>query len=165
MTYKAGDILVVHNVGLLSILIRAITKSQYNHVGVFVSPTTIVEATFGGVFKNDISKFDDLASKKKCYYSVYRVKGIVASDADDIAEFASSQVGAEYDDMQLVRMFFVYILRLPRNVNYPDKIKKWICSELVAEAFARAGYVFSPDIKPDNIVPGDFPKSSIVEKV
>jgi uncharacterized protein YycO len=165
MSYKAGDILVVHNTGLLNIIIRAITRSKFNHVGLFVSDNEVVEATFNGVFKNPISKFDNLAKDNKCYYSVYRVVGAIDSDVKDITNFAISQIGAKYDEMQIARMLLVYVLRLPRCINYPDKLKKWICSELVAEAFARAGYVFSPDIKPDNIVPGDFPKSSIVEKV
>jgi uncharacterized protein YycO len=165
MNYQIGDILMVRNKGPLSWIIRFITRSDWNHCGIFVSSNTIVEATFRGVFKSDIEKFTEKRNRFELFYEVFRVRNIKQTETSTAGAFALSKVGAKYDEVQLARMFLMYVLHIPRRIRIPDSDIKWICSELVAQAFEKAGIILNPRIRPDNMVPGDFTKSPMVEKV
>jgi uncharacterized protein YycO len=159
MKYQSGDILMVHNYGLLERAIRIITRSPYNHCGLFISENEIIEATYKGVIISPLSKFSNSTVK---YFDVYRVKGIDKVDITPVLDFAKKQVGAKYDKFQFMRMLLMYMFRISRKKRMPDEEGQWICSELVAESFEQAYILFSSKIKPDNIVPGDIPKSDTV---
>jgi uncharacterized protein YycO len=162
---KAGDILMVHNHGFIFNVIRFITRSHWNHCGVFVNDREIVEAAFIGVIKSPIEKFRDLQNSGDGEYAIYRMRGISDDDVKKVVAFNEKQVGQKYDKFQIGRIFLMYVLRLPKTWAFPDGGKKWICSELVAESFALVGWLFSMTIIPDNIVPGDIVRSAAVVKV
>jgi len=162
---QSGDILMVHNNTWLGKAIRCITRSSFNHCGIFVSEDELVEATYKGVEQNNISKFDSLVTSNKCSYSVYRVKNITSEQIQTVVNFVKQEVGDKYEITQIIELFFVFVFHLPRNLNLIDDKKQWICSELVAEAFQDAGIKFFDKIRVDDMVPGDIPKSDIVEQV
>lgn len=162
---NAGDIIMVGNRSWLGIAIRLITRSRWNHCGVFISSTEVIEATYKGVFQSNVSKFLDMAKNGHGCYNIYRVKTIDENQMNTVIKFVQNQLGAKYDNMQFARVLLMLLLKIPRKIQFHDPARKWLCSELVAEAFEAAGILFSNKIKPDNTIPGDISKSSIVEKI
>lgn len=165
--YRAGDILFVHHrKGWLSALIRKVTKCEYNHVGLFVSSDEIVEATFRGVVKSPLSKFDDGVKNGILYYTVKRPRILNEKDLQVIIESALEQVGKGYDIPKLIGLAITFLLKLSRKtVVLADLRDAWACSELVSECFFRAGYNLFEDVDYENITPADIYRSKLVEEI
>lgn len=165
--YRAGDILFVHHKkGWLSALIRKVTNCTYNHVGLFVAPDEIVEATFKGVVKSPLSKFDDGVKNGILYYVVKRPKILDDNDLQTIVSSALEKVGSGYDIPKLVGLAAMFLLRLSRKrLTLLDLKDAWACSELVSDCFFRAGYNLFEEVDYENITPADIYRSALVTEI
>lgn len=162
---QAGDIIMVKNRNWIGAAIRLLTRSHWNHCGCFVSSKSLVEATHSGVVESNIKKFEDGVKNKTLEYAVFRVTGLSKEKGRDIANFVLTKVGDKYDNLLFIKLTFMYLLHIPRRVLAVDEQKRYICSELVSEAYDSVGIRFSYKIKAGNIVPADIARSTIVEQV
>lgn len=154
-----GDILLVKQSGIVSNLIRTITKSNWNHSAYFISNKYFIEADFSGV------KVSNLGELKYKEFAIYRCPEATQSQIYKATEFCQKQVGTKYEFFKILKLFFLYILNLSKNTNIPDNDKKWICSELVVESYAQANIKLFDNIKTDNVVPGDFAKTDKLQLI
>lgn len=160
-----GNLILVKNYRFFSNLIRKITKSEYNHIGLFVSDDTIVEALFGGVHTNSYSQFKKAKAKKKLDYAIYTIKDISDKQIEKMTNFALDKVGTKYDFIQFICIAFMFFFKITRRIEPIEEGRKWICSELMAESAYEAGIRFQDNVDPDNTTPGDIASSSIVERI
>ena len=133
---RPGDYGVVKTNGVVAKFIRIGTLSRWNHVFIYIGDGLIVEARPTGV---TISK-DDLYPIMA--YNQHEI------DLDDekrkaIVDFAKAQVGKPYGFIDIAVIFLRMLgLRIPFP-NFWAKLAKrqgFICSELVAEAYLKAGF-------------------------
>jgi len=149
----AGDIVLVRNRGLIAWLIRVITKSPYDHIGIFSSPSEVIEAKPKGVLKSD---FADCIRDRS--FVVYRLKNEKKFSVNKAIAFAESFVGDEYDFFQIFKILFKFLFKRKRN----DNNRAWTCSELVAEAYREGGIKVNKNL--DYATPGTFWRSELFAK-
>ena len=154
-----GNILMIKNSFWLSRFIRWITKSDYDHVAIFMNDKYIIEADLSGVKKTPFEFY-----KNRVEYKILSVKNISDFDRYVVVEYAKAQIGKSYDYIQLICMGFFYLIKKLRKIE-PIDLSGWVCSELVAESFYEIGIKFSESVDPDNITPKDIYTSSIVKEV
>lgn len=110
----------------LSPIIRAVTWSDYSHVGI-ISPSGgfVLESTLslGGVKLATLEEFKARASE-------WEIVEFQVNDDQAIWAAACTQIGKKYDWTALVG------IPLHRDWSEPDS---WFCSELVAWAFEQGG--------------------------
>jgi len=166
-TIKTGDILLVRHYSFIGKMIRKITDCEYNHVGVFVTPTQIVEATFGGVKLTDISDYEHRKRKRKLDYDIFTFKQpLTYRQKEIIVNFCVDKIGEKYDFFQFISLFFFFLFHINRkDIDPIDCRHAFICSELVAEAFEKAGVTFNSNIDIDNVTPADIARSDIIRKI
>lgn len=108
----------------ISKLIHFFTKDIYNHAELYLGNYIICDAMPNGV---KIRTFD--SSLKE--FDVYRYTGTITSDQHKkIEEFIQKSINSKYDFLQLILQIF--------NLDFGHP-KKYICIELVLEAFRYAG--------------------------
>ena len=160
-----GDILAVHHNTFIGRKIRKIIKGNYNHVGIFVTNRKIVEACFNGVIISDISKFEKGKCRGKLDFDIFGVHGLSNNKKLQIVKFSLNQIGKKYDFPQFLSQLFFYIFNINRKKCEPiEYSNKFICSELVAEAFDYANISLTDKVDVDNINPMDIINSKIVFK-
>ena len=131
-----GDILCFKGKGLVSAAIRALTKSDYSHVGLlylFEGRKYCLEAVGQGVrlmllselvksYHGGIDYFEpiEVSTKQRC--------GAVS--------FGFEQLGKLYDRAGIVR-FLQYIIMGEKPAAVADDF--WFCSEIVCEAYRKQG--------------------------
>lgn len=162
---KRGDILVVRNIGWLSKAIRVLTKGYYNHVGVFISETELVEATFKEVAVSPLAKFVDMYNNRQCEFAIYRPKNATPDQIDMIVDFAEAQVGRKYDFAQLLSIGLFICFKVGRKHEPIDLRKYWICTELVGEAYESAGIRLDDKIDSDSLSATEITNSKHLERV
>jgi len=161
-----GTLILVRNKGIVSYLIRKLTNSYWNHVGIIENEDTVIESTFGrGVARTDLIDFLNDSKAKKLEFALYKIKDITEEQADTMVKFISQRVGHKYDFFQFISLFFMLILKITRRSEPMDYTSKWLCSELIAECAYQAGIKFHKNIDPDNITPGDIASSDITIRV
>lgn len=151
MTYqpRIGDYGVVRSSGLAARLIQIGTVSRWNHSIVYIGGDYIVEANPTGVEISNLSRYDKIAWNQH--------EQLTDTQRDTIAKYAIDQVGKAYSFITIALIFF-RILGLKflstRLAVTLAKHEGYICSELVAECYSKAGFPLST--KPDwQVVPGD----------
>lgn len=108
----------------ISKLIHFFTKDIYNHSEIYLGNYIICDAMPNGV---KIRTFDSSLEE----FDVYRYKGTITSEQHKkIEEFIQKSINSKYDFLQLILQAF--------NLNFGHP-KKYICIELVIEAFKYAG--------------------------
>lgn len=149
MSYEPhlGDYFVVKTKGFFGRLIRLGTDSGFNHAGIYIGNGKIVEANPKGVQISDVSKYDLPAWNKH--------EGLSAKQRVQIAIYAESLVGDPYSFWDIARLALRIIgLRLfadTRLMRYLVSKPEYICSELVAESYEKAGvrmYEAPADVTP-----------------
>lgn len=148
---KEGDIICFHTRGFspISMAIRQLTQSFWNHVGLFVVDIDlkgyVIEA-LGSVVKTPIETY---LGERKHILKVVRLRQEAFRDADEYKEGISTaisriraKVGAKYDTWAIVWLGFKYIFKgsykkarefIPVG-NPLQKRDEFFCSELLCEA-------------------------------
>lgn len=179
---RCGDVLLTEGNTRAAALIKRVTRSTWTHVSMYVGPLEegpdprcIVDADIAqGVRSIRLSELEGLNVR------VLRPIGLNDADRNRLAEWVVRRIGAEYDLKHawvLARRF----LGMPRIASGPPapngiagSATRFICSSLLANAFALVGYSILPIhaavtalSKADHryVMPGDFERASVFEVV
>ena len=162
LVVEPGDIFLTQGNSFISKAIRFFSKSggesrtEVNHVGLVVvggrpHSATIVEAS-STVLRHSMEGY---WNSKNTKVAVFRPKNITPATRDHIVQRANSYVGRKYGYLKIVAHFLDWILGgryFFRRFAFMDKYP--ICSWVVAQAYADAGYTFGVDAgaaSPDDI--------------
>ncbi len=158
---RTGDIVFCSGTYFFSKLIQKVTKSVWSHVGIiyrddFLDRIFILESeTMIGVRVAPLSKYlKDYHGRRK----PYRGRMFVAEldpPANEQAlkkavSFGMDQLTKPYDNWEIIRVG----LRILFGIGRKSRDRKYICSELVYEAFHKAGVEFpynNRSISPDDL--------------
>jgi len=155
---RPGDYGVVKTSGLVGRLIRVGTSSRWNHAVIYVGDGKIVEANPTGVALSDVSEYPIIAWNQ-------HEGSLDQTKRDQIVAYAKTLVGKPYGFFDIAVIFFRILgLRLPPQKLWNSLAKRmgYICSELVAECYAKAEFELSH--KPNNLVtPGDLAERLIYQ--
>ena len=147
---RIGDYGVVKTNGILARLIQVGTISRWNHAFIFIGNGKIVEANPKGVEVSEVSEYPLIAWN--------RHEELADSERNFIVAHAVNQVGKPYSFLTiLIIMLRILGLKFLANNGFLHKLALkdgYICSELVAEAYATAGKSISKGA-PDLCTPGD----------
>lgn len=153
---RTGDIIVSTTSGPSSLAVRLATRAPVSHAALYVNnPDLVVEALGAGVIQQTLSEAladDSLAV-------VFRVADLTADEAQLVANYAISQVGKKYDYWGAFRAAVLWRTSL-RIVDLGKPDSRFFCSELVPEAFRRAGRPLT-EIDSDEILPDHLPRLSL----
>lgn len=149
---QRGDILLDAGpaegvISVFSAMIAIITNSPYHHAMVYDCDWNVVHATWPKVERNTLEKL--YLNMPEAVLSWVRpkyrdAKPVTESDADKALEFASKQIGCDYDLIANAGFLFradglpempVEIEKIFQNRNWLSDHKKWHCSELAAGAW------------------------------
>lgn len=145
-----GQFGVVKTNGIFGKLIRIGTLSRWNHAFIYVGDGKIIEANPRGVEVSDVSKYPVIAWNKH--------QELSESERQTIAQSALATVGKSYSFLTIALLAFRILgVRIFSNTWVIAKLamkEGYICSELVAECYDKAGIVIVN--KRDYLtVPGD----------
>ena len=158
---QTGDLLFCSGSYLFSGLIQRFTRSVWSHVGVIYRDDTlqrmfVLESEAGiGVRLVPLSKYlRDYHGRRRPYRGQIAV-GRLQSGVDDgrlrqVISFGMDELTRPYDNSEILRIAVRIALRVTRRTND----RKYICSELVHEAFRRAGVTLQVGdgyISPDDL--------------
>ena len=179
---RNGDVLLTEGNTRAAALIKRLTHSTWSHVSMYVGPLEegsdprcIVEADIAqGVRAIRLSELEGLNVR------VLRPIGLNDALRSRLAEWVVSQIGGEYDLKHawvLARSF----LGMPPKPSIPpapngiaESATRFICSTLLANAFALVGYPILPihtavtavsTADHRYVIPGDFERASVFEVV
>lgn len=155
---KIGDYGCVKTNGFFGWLIRLGTMSRWNHCFIYVGNDIIVGADPTGVKMSSVKNYKDIAWNKH--------EKLTQKQREAIADYAMSTLGSPYGYFTIALLAFRILgLKVLANAPFFVKLSKmdgFICSELVAESYNKAG-VHLVD-KPDYIVvPGDLAERLIYQ--
>lgn len=178
---RHADVLLTDGNTRVAALVRRITRSSWSHVSMYVGPLEegpdphcIVEADIAvGVRSVRLSELKGL------HIRVLRPTDVNDVDRRRLADWVVSRIGAEYDlahawalGRDLLR------LPLPAQLLPPPTMAqsatRFICSSLVAHAFALIGYPIlpaqmavtaAPTVDHRYLTPGDFESAPVFEVV
>jgi cell wall-associated NlpC family hydrolase len=180
--FRNGDVLLTDGNTRAAALVKRLTKSSWSHVSMYVGPLEagpdprcIVEADIAeGVRAIRFSELDVLAVR------VLRPIGLDDAQRARLAEWVVTRIGGEYDLRHawvLARTF----LPAPPKASLPpapsgiaQSASRYICSTLLADAFALVGHEI-PSLRtavaahgganPRYVIPSDFESASGFEVV
>ncbi len=174
---RNGDLVFFHNIGFqpMGWAIRALTKSYWNHVGIY-NAGFVIEAR-KTVEKNSISKY----LNRLFVLGIFRVKESSYASKEEYDKGiitacvrAEGHVGKNYDKKAILWLGVKYLTRgflgwlLPQQYNPWQNREKFHCSELVCDCFyltsSLVRNIFAgvkyPQEKCGTITPGDIAKRS-----
>jgi len=160
-TLRTGDIVFCSGTYFFSKAIRLVTKSVWSHVGIiyrddFLDRIFILESeTMIGVRIAPLSKYlRDYHGRRKPYRGrmfVAKLEPEVSTEAMKKAvSFGMDQLTKPYDNWEILRIG----IRILFGIGRKSRDRKYICSELVYEAFHKAGIEFpynNRSISPDDL--------------
>jgi uncharacterized protein YycO len=139
MTHRVVQLVFTRRRGVVPRLIRFFTWSDWSHVGI-VFDGKIIESV-AGIGVREVALAQAIPKGTDFQILSYR-----CDDPAAVIAAARTQIGKPYDNSAI----FGFIGR--RDWQKPDS---WFCSELVAWAFAHAGFaLFRPD-SVHRVTPGD----------
>ncbi len=147
MELKKGDILACWDNSLISKIICWITKSKVSHIVIMYDNALAVESWWNGV---RIIKLSNL--KKRCnFYGLTYLK-LTKEESNSIIKYLQNSYESKYDFIQTITIGLHKLFGFKiRNNN-----KKYICSELIWEAYNSVGIEIAPQVnEKDDVVPGD----------
>lgn len=175
-----GDVLLTNGNTRLAALVRRITRSTWSHVSMYVGPLEegpdplcIVEADVAaGVRAIRLSELNALQVR------VLRPIGLNEMHRRQLADWVVGRIGSGYD-LRHALALGRKSLRLPARLrSSPGRMgnsaTRFICSSLLAHAFALVGYPIVRDpmqaspiaaIDHGNVTPGDFEHAPVFEMV
>jgi len=167
---RGGDVLLSEGNTRAALLIKRVTGSTWSHVSMYVGPLEdgpdprcIVEADIAeGVRSIRLSELAGLNVR------VLRHVGLSDAVRARLAEWVVSQIGGEYDlkHALLLARNFLWLpakARLaPAASGIAQSARRFICSSLLAHAFALVGH---PILEADHrsVIPRDFEGASVFE--
>ncbi|WP_431798887.1 hypothetical protein [Halobacillus andaensis] len=122
---KEAAVLFSYNNGLLSRLIRWVSRERFSHVAILIDNSIVLDARFPGGVKQR--------------YLNYKPQEILWMELD--MDKAKSCIGSKYD----LKKFFWYAFRVGKPWNTPTQ---FLCSEVIAYA---SGDPNMYDMTPDEI--------------
>jgi cell wall-associated NlpC family hydrolase len=145
---QPADIIVSAGIGAVSTAIRYGTASDVSHAALYIGDGEVIEAIGPGVMERPLNKSLDDHSLAVAY----RARGMTPSAAAIIVHFAEQWKGKKYDTAGAAaagaRNPFVCVVVMgiaPCAAARAGKFKssdKFYCSQLVLEAYRRAGVSF-----------------------
>jgi hypothetical protein len=153
---KPGDVILTASPGqAVSVIIRAITNSDYSHAILVADHGYGVESADYGVVKFRLDRF---AVRDPKNIKVLRVRDKFRTEnlEDRAVAFASRMVTREYASKDVLTALFDRIPRMERGTFF--------CSQLVCSAYAAAGLRLS-DRRPEKVSPGMLSVSHVLEEV
>ena len=150
---KPGDVFVVHGSHLLSRIIRIVLDSHWNHATMYLGNGKYIEANNKGVEIKPLDKY------KVKDIEVYRHNKMSDLKRKIIVSYAMQEVGKHYDIFQLIQLFFYFIFGIRGKAREIGSKNRYICSELVAEAYHKTGLRVYKNYNPTQISPADFTAS------
>jgi uncharacterized protein YycO len=150
---QAGDVFFVAGTGPISACIRLAQRlrpalrpfCRWTHCGIAISRTDVVEAHFQGVRRVPFA----VATGPKEPYRLVPVP-MSPEDRREIITYGESVVGEEYGVLQILG---IALSLLTAGKLAIGENRHLICSQLVACALERAGYIWDRD--PSEITPAD----------
>jgi hypothetical protein len=124
---QAGDLIFVRQTGIISDIIRAVDKGEFDHVAIAVDDKRILEAQYN----TKVHIIDNP-------YTDYEVVSLRLGDKARVEEFAQLYLGKHYDFPEIIRIFF----RIELGVNWLKKFnddKAVVCSELTGDYLEYVG--------------------------
>lgn len=132
---RPGDYIVVRTGGLAARLIRAVTRSRFNHAAIYIGGGQLIEATpRQGVRIAELAEYagDPMLSNS--------AEPTLSGERDSVVEFARAQIGERYNwDADLEDGLDCLGLRWRLLSRLPSGRRTVMCSQLVAAAGAQAG--------------------------
>ncbi len=179
---RNGDVLLTEGNTRAAALIKRITRSTWSHVSIYVGPLEegpdprcIVEADIAqGVRSIRLSELEGLNVR------VLRPIGLSDAVRSRLAEWVVSQIGGEYDLKHAWVLARSWLGVPPKSSaaaapnGVAQSATRFICSTLLANAFALVGYPILPihtaatavsTADHRYVIPGDFERASVFEVV
>src|SRR2546429_3084619 len=163
-----GDVLLTEGNTRVAALVKRITQSTWSQVSMYVGPLErgpdplcIVEADIAA----GVSPVR-LWELKGLHVRVLRPTGLNEKDRSRLAEWVVSRIGGEYDlahAWALARKLLRLPSRLPPPHAIAESATRFICSSLLAHAFALIGTPILPVRR--YLTPGDFESAPLFEVV
>ncbi|MHA1831074.1 MAG: YiiX/YebB-like N1pC/P60 family cysteine hydrolase [Candidatus Helarchaeota archaeon] len=150
---KCGDIILFYNRrNLISRVIAKITKSNWDHVGIYIGYGMVVEATWPKIKLTHIFNWlkPEIYNIKILRYKTYLDK----YSRKTIRHYVLSQLGKQYDLVGIFGFLFSIIFKSKKLKHIIQHIDKFYCSELVAKAYQELDLYFkdsSIEISPEDI--------------
>lgn len=158
---KTGDLIFCSGDYTFSKLIEGLTKSVWSHVGMIYKDETlgrilVLESEkMYGVRLAPLSKYvKDYHGKNKPYkgqIAIAKLQPLPDTQVmNNAISFGLDELTKPYDNSEIIRI----ALRILFQIGKRKRDKKYVCSELVYECFAKAGITFIPKdrmITPDDI--------------
>lgn len=165
-------------ISVFSAMIAIVTNSPYHHAMIYDCDWNVVHATWPVVERNTLKKLylnmpDSILTWVR---PKYPQRPVTQEDAAKALEFASKQIGLEYDLIANAGFLFRAdglpempkdLEKLFQNRNWLSKRKKWHCSELAAGAWwLGAGLELVKDMRQkDFLSPADIYTSHLHDMV
>jgi hypothetical protein len=158
---KTGQIVFCSGKYMFSGIIQRLTKSTWSHVAIIykdedLGRVLILEAEpYVGIRLIPLSKYlQDYKGKMKPYKGLMYIadfsEKVSQQNLGKAISFGLDELTRPYDNWEIVRI----MLRILFKKGRPEKNRSYICSELVRDAFEKAGIVFPMTdtyISPDGI--------------
>jgi len=157
MKTKIGDLILYKDGNSwVSRTIKKLTKSEYNHVGIYVGKGYILEALIKGVKLTNVLNPDKYKGIDR-----YRLKSEINIPHKKIIEVSEKYLGRKYSKYDLVKIW----LYIKTGIMFKRATKKLICSETVSRVYRDLGYDLFPGKNLDYVTPEDFVKHRKLRKV
>ena len=155
---RLGDYGVVRTGGFFGKLIRLGTISRWNHAFIYVGNGMVVEANPTDVASSPISKYSHIAWNKH--------EELTDEQRRFIVGFAIKAIGKPYNFLIILsialRILGLKMFANNRILHRMAQHDGYICSELVAEAYASVGIKLF-DKPADQVTPGDLAERLIYQ--
>ncbi len=146
---KTGHIFFSSGSYTFSGIIQRLTKSVWSHVAIIykdeeLNRVMVLEAEpYVGIRLIPLSKYmRDYKGKKRCYKGQIVIAKLnfemEKPKLNKAISFGLDELTRPYDNWEIMRIMTRIIFRIGKR----EKNKNYICSELVRDAFARAGVIF-----------------------
>lgn len=147
-TAQPGDIISIRTEGWIGRLIRWVTSSNINHVGMYIGNKLMIESTLGHGVR--ILPVDFYLNDPACEVHLSRIPQ--RFNAQEVIDFAYIFFGTKYDLFGQIGIFVKYMtkkMRLTKIINFWGKNKVhetglW-CSEFLGVVFTTVPYKFTDE--------------------
>lgn len=141
-----ADVLACYDDTWIDWIIRKVTKEKVTHIAIQVMDDYIIETGWHGV------KLSKLSSRKGKFYRL-RCNELNEYKQEQIVRYALSLIDQPYDYRQLI---WIGLYKLFGFKKYKDDTGKYICVEVVVDAYKSAGIDLVPNGIPlDLVIPSD----------
>lgn len=154
---KIGDVILVRGRGIISLLIRLVTRSKYSHVALALSDKHVLEIDWKYRLKINEIHYN--------HYDIYRFyRELNHDEIFKLLNFAYSVIGTKYDFKQIFSLFLEYTFNIKSDYLFNNP-KKLICSDVVDLAYKEIGVDLIPNKEYQNVTPHDVSTSPKLKKI